>query len=188
MEGVVSILIRFVSVRSGLGAVGGGRRGTPLFTGGLLAGRPVGRPALQLAHVTVGTEQAGVGPGTGSACALWRSTPAPRSSRGGGGGFHWFGGGVQGRRPPFRFWRSAGWEGGGGEGGCCAAVVQSLCPPSASRFHLAAAAWGGSKAQAHALPTVRFPHVPRGGSASPGPCGSGAPADVGGHRSGPTAC
>ena len=50
MEGDVSILLWFVSVRPRPGAV----QGAPLRTGGRLAGRLKGRLAPRLAEVTVG--------------------------------------------------------------------------------------------------------------------------------------
>ena len=49
-EGVVSILLWFVSVRPRPGAVWG----APLRTGGRLPGRLAGRPGPRLAKVTVG--------------------------------------------------------------------------------------------------------------------------------------
>ena len=58
IEGVASILLRFVSVRSRLGAVRGERRGVPLCTRRWLTGRLVSWPSLQLAEVIVGTERA----------------------------------------------------------------------------------------------------------------------------------
>ena len=99
MEGVVPILLRFVSVRSCLDAVGEGRREAPLCTGWWLAGRPVGWPATspQLAEVTVGTERAGDGSGAPGMWALRRSAPGAAVLQGerGGRGHPWPGGGVQ---------------------------------------------------------------------------------------------
>ena len=54
MEGVVSILLRFMSVRFRPGAVREGYRGASLRTGGQLAGRLAGELAPRLAEVTVG--------------------------------------------------------------------------------------------------------------------------------------
>ena len=57
MKVVVSILLRFLSVRSRLGAVQGGRRRAPLRTGGVLAGRLAGPLVPRLAEVTVGADR-----------------------------------------------------------------------------------------------------------------------------------
>ena len=157
LEGVVSILLRFVSARHCWGAVRGGRHGAPLCTGGWLAGRLVGWLAPQ---VTLETERTSDGQGARGAWALWRSAPGAEALQAGRGG----------RGRPLLAWRgrSAGGGGGGGEGGR-AGVVQSLCPPSAPRLCWPAAAGGGLKAQAQASPSFRFPPVPGRGSASPGP-------------------
>ena len=162
-EGVVPILLRFVYVRSCLGAVREGRRGEPLCTGGWLAGRPVGWPAPQLAEVTVGTEWAGDSPRARGVWALWRSAPgaALLPVGRGGRGLPWPGRGGTGLRSPIQLPALCGLRGGGGGGGR-ARVVESLCPPSGPRFHSLAAAGAGSRAQAQAPPTVNFPSHARG--------------------------
>ena len=68
MEGAVSILLRFMSMRSRPGAV----RGAPLRTGGRLAGRLAGWLVPWVAEVTVG-------------CGSRRVTPRPSREEGGGG-------------------------------------------------------------------------------------------------------
>ena len=117
MEGLVSILLRFVSVRSRLAAVRGGRRGAPLCTGRWLAGRPVGWLAPQLAEAAVGTVRAGDGPGACGAWTLWRSASGAAVLPGGrAGGLFLAWRGVQGRRPLVGLRRSrglGGWRRGG---------------------------------------------------------------------------
>ena len=110
MEGVVCILLRFMSVRSCLGAVRGGRCGAPLCTDGWLAGRLVAWLAPQLAEVTVGTGRAGDGPGACGVWALWPSASGAAVLPGGRAFLAWRGG--TGLMSPSRPPASRGWGGG----------------------------------------------------------------------------